>query len=99
MKIYIGADHNGYELKAKLSDYLTRGGYEVVDEGDKEKHPDDDFPQFAAKVVHGHGTSSATDEAPLTNRSAPTARMATPRPRMRICRSMGTLRPGWGRGG
>ncbi len=35
MKIYIGADHNGFELKAKLSDYLKRGGYEVVDEGDK----------------------------------------------------------------
>ena len=56
MKIYIGADHNGFELKAKLSDYLKRGGYEVVDEGDKERHPDDDFPQFAAKVVHGMAT-------------------------------------------
>lgn len=52
MKIFIGADHNGFELKAQLAEYLKRGGYEVVDEGDKEKHPDDDFPQFATKVVH-----------------------------------------------
>jgi ribose 5-phosphate isomerase B len=52
MKIFIGADHNGFELKAQIAEYLRRGGYEVVDEGDKEKHPDDDFPQFAAKVVH-----------------------------------------------
>ena len=56
MKIFIGADHNGFELKANLADYLKRGGYEVVDAGDKEKHPDDDFPQFAAKVVHGMAT-------------------------------------------
>lgn len=52
-KIFIGADHNGFELKATLSDYLRRGGYEVVDEGDTERHPDDDFPQFAGKVIKG----------------------------------------------
>lgn len=52
-KIFIGADHNGYELKTKMADYLERGGYEVVDCGDEQLHPDDDFPQFAAKVVSG----------------------------------------------
>lgn len=51
MKIYIGADHNGFDLKASLTEYLRRGGYEVVDEGDTQKHPDDDFPQFAARTV------------------------------------------------
>lgn len=51
MKIFIGADHNGFELKANLTDYLRRGGYEVIDEGDAEKHPDDDYPQFASKVI------------------------------------------------
>lgn len=50
-KIFIGADHNGFELKTKLKDYLQRGGYEVVDCGDEQLHPDDDFPQFASKVV------------------------------------------------
>lgn len=50
-KIFIGADHNGFELKTSLSDYLRRGGYEVVDCGDEQLHPDDDFPQFASKVV------------------------------------------------
>lgn len=52
-KIYIGADHAGYELKTTLAEYLRRGGYEVIDEGDDAKHPDDDFPQFAARVVQG----------------------------------------------
>ncbi len=50
-KIYIGADHNGFELKAKLIEYLVRGGYDVTDCGDAEKHPDDDFPVYASKVV------------------------------------------------
>lgn len=50
-KIFIGADHNGFELKAKLGEYLKRGGYEVTDCGDTERHPDDDFPQFASRVV------------------------------------------------
>ncbi|MCA9326982.1 RpiB/LacA/LacB family sugar-phosphate isomerase [Candidatus Saccharibacteria bacterium] len=61
MKIFIGADHNGFELKQTLAEYLRRGGYEVVDEGDAEKHPDDDFPQFAAAVVHGMETDPSSD--------------------------------------
>lgn len=50
-KIFIGADHNGFELKAKLGEYLRRGGYEVTDCGDVQLHPDDDYPQFASRVV------------------------------------------------
>lgn len=61
MKVFIGADHNGFELKAKLAEYLMRGGYEVVDIGDHEKHPDDDFPQFAAKTVHAMATDPSYD--------------------------------------
>jgi ribose 5-phosphate isomerase B len=51
MKLYIGADHNGFDLKAKLLASLQKSGYDVQDMGDAEKHPDDDFPQFAAKAV------------------------------------------------
>jgi ribose 5-phosphate isomerase B len=50
MNIYIGADHNGYELKVKLRSFLVRSGFEVVDEGDTQQQPDDDFPQFAGRV-------------------------------------------------
>lgn len=60
-KIFIGADHNGFELKANLGEYLQRGGYEVVDCGDREKHPDDDFPQFAAKVVQAMSADPSYD--------------------------------------
>lgn len=51
MKIYIGADHNGYGLKQNLHDYLKRAGYEVQDLGDNHMDPDDDFPVYAAKVA------------------------------------------------
>lgn len=51
MKIFIGADHNGYELKEKLEEYLKAKGYEVVDKGDDELKPDDDFPTYAAQVA------------------------------------------------
>ena len=51
MKIFIGADHQGYALKERLIEYLKRAGYDVDDEGDKELDTDDDFPQFAAKVA------------------------------------------------
>lgn len=51
MNIYIGADHNGFEFKQRLSKLLKASGYTVVDEGDIRLDPNDDFPQFAGKVV------------------------------------------------
>jgi len=51
MKIYLGADHNGFARKRELAEYLQKNGYEVVDEGDAKAQPEDDFPQFAGRVV------------------------------------------------
>ena len=51
MKIYIGADHNGYAFKQQLIDFLKSSGYDVVDNGDAKPDPDDDFPQFASRTV------------------------------------------------
>lgn len=62
MVIYIGADHNGFALKYKLTDYLKRAGYTVEDEGDDHLDPDDDFPVFAGKVVTA--ILSSTDPDP-----------------------------------
>jgi ribose 5-phosphate isomerase B len=47
MKIYLGADHQGFALKEKVFAYLAKRGYEVEDVGDKELDPNDDFPEFA----------------------------------------------------
>lgn len=61
MKIYIGADHNGFHLRNSLLEYLKRAGYEVSDEGDSKLDPADDFPVFAQKVVKDVLTSSDQD--------------------------------------
>lgn len=51
MKVYVGADHRGFALRQKLLGHLKSAGYDVVDEGDKELKPEDDYPQFAGKVA------------------------------------------------
>jgi ribose 5-phosphate isomerase B len=51
MKIFIGADHNGFILKQKLIEKLLKLGYDVVDAGDKELDPEDDFPVYATQVA------------------------------------------------
>lgn len=55
-KIYVGADHAGFELKQKLVAELKRLGYEPIDVGPKTLDPGDDFPDYAkpvAKAVSG----------------------------------------------
>ena len=47
MKIYLGADHQGFAMKERVFAYLAKRGYEVEDVGDKELDPHDDFPEFA----------------------------------------------------
>lgn len=61
MKIYIGADHNGFELKEELIRLLSQNEYDVADEGDDVLNPDDDFPVFAAKVVNAVKASKDPD--------------------------------------
>ncbi len=51
MKIYLAADHNGFEYKRDLADFLRHSGHEVIDESNKHKTPDDDFPELAGRAV------------------------------------------------
>lgn len=53
MKVFIGADHNGFEYKRQLAEALKLAGHEVIDEGDTELKADDDYPQFGARVATG----------------------------------------------
>lgn len=52
MNIYLGSDHNGFDYKKKIKDFLVSMNYDVIDDGDTTLNIDDDFPQFAAKVVN-----------------------------------------------
>lgn len=51
MKIYLGADHQGYHLKERVFAYLTKHGYDVEDSGAGVLDPVDDFPIFAQAAV------------------------------------------------
>ncbi len=58
MRISIGSDHAGFEMKEKLEAHLRELGHDVVDVG---THDDDsvDYPDLAEKV----GTAVASGEA------------------------------------
>ena len=60
MRVYLGSDHAGYELKVHLASQLGSQGYEVVDVGPSTFDPDDDYPAFClntgARVVADPGS-------------------------------------------
>ena len=51
MKVFVGADYRGFELKAKLVGFLLANGYEVIDEGAYEYSEGDDFNDPAIRVA------------------------------------------------
>ncbi len=51
MKVYLGADHRGFELKEKLKKFLLENKYDVEDMGNFTHDPLDDYPDFAAAVA------------------------------------------------
>jgi ribose 5-phosphate isomerase B len=50
MKISVGADHKGFELKEKVKQYLTKLGHEVIDFG-TDSTESVDYPDFGFKVA------------------------------------------------
>ncbi len=58
MRIAIGADHGGFELKRELKELLSSQGHEVEDVGAHTLDPADDYPDFTlavAESVAGRG--------------------------------------------
>ena len=52
MKIVIGADHGGFELKNYLVEILRKDNFKVIDEGNLVFDPKDDYPDFAIRVAN-----------------------------------------------
>ena len=44
MRVYLGSDHAGFELKARLVEHLTALGHEAIDCGAHVFDPADDYP-------------------------------------------------------
>ncbi len=58
MKIYIGTDHAGFELKQKLVPFIKELGYEIEDMGAYEFNKDDDYPDFIIPVAKAVASNS-----------------------------------------
>ncbi len=50
-RIGIAADHGGFQLKEQLAGGLRRAGYEIVDFGNHNLDPDDDYPDFVVPLA------------------------------------------------
>jgi ribose 5-phosphate isomerase B len=46
MRVYLGSDHAGFELKARLIEHVTSLGHEPVDCGATSYDAEDDYPSF-----------------------------------------------------
>lgn len=53
--IYIGADHRGFELKAKINQWLQGRGYDFQDLGSFQYDRDDDYVDYAISVAQSVG--------------------------------------------
>ena len=53
MRVHIGSDHAGFELKNHLVGVLTGDGHEVVDHGPDHLDPEDDYPTYCIPAAQG----------------------------------------------
>ncbi|HLH82720.1 MAG TPA: ribose-5-phosphate isomerase [Trebonia sp.] len=53
MRVYLGSDHAGFELKASLAAWLREAGHEPVDCGPGAYVPDDDYPVYVMRAARG----------------------------------------------
>ena len=53
MRVYLGSDHAGFELKAAIVAWLGEAGHEAVDCGPASYDPEDDYPVFVMRAAEG----------------------------------------------
>ncbi len=53
MRVHLGSDHAGLELKQHLVEWLAAHGHETVDHGAFEYDADDDYPPFCLQAATG----------------------------------------------
>ena len=64
LRVALGADHGGFQLKAELLPWLAGQGYEVEDLGARTLDPTDDYPDYA-EVVARAAASGTVDRGVL----------------------------------
>ena len=53
MRVYLGSDHAGFELKTRLIEWLAAAGHEPVDCGPETYVQDDDYPVYVMRAAAG----------------------------------------------
>jgi ribose 5-phosphate isomerase B len=53
VRVYLGSDHAGFELKARLIEWLGGAGHEPVDCGPAAYVADDDYPVYVMRAAQG----------------------------------------------
>jgi ribose 5-phosphate isomerase B len=51
VRVYLGSDHAGFELKSRLIEHLSGIGIEAVDVGATSYDPDDDYPPYCVEAA------------------------------------------------
>lgn len=60
MRVFIGSDHRGFELKEQLKHFLSQEKISFQDVGAFELDPNDDYPVFAQKVAESVSSDTKT---------------------------------------
>jgi ribose 5-phosphate isomerase B len=53
VRVYLGSDHAGFELKARLVEWLTHAGHEPIDCGPSSYDDEDDYPPYVMRAAYG----------------------------------------------
>ena len=53
MRVYLGSDHAGIELKAAIVAWLGEAGHEAIDCGPASYDPEDDYPVYVMRAAEG----------------------------------------------
>jgi ribose 5-phosphate isomerase B len=61
VRVYLGSDHAGFELKASLVEWLSQAGHEPVDCGPSSYDPADDYPVYVMRAA----TAAVSDPGSL----------------------------------
>ena len=51
MRVYLGADHAGFETKNVIAEHLKKQGHDVIDCGAHEYDAEDDYPAFCIEAA------------------------------------------------
>jgi ribose 5-phosphate isomerase B len=60
MRVHLGSDHAGFELKDHLLAWLEEHGHEVIDHGPHGYDPADDFPPYILRAAQAVGADKAS---------------------------------------